>query len=48
MPEQLEGQVYYVPTNRGYEETIKQTLRKWRDMKEKGRTSTKRVDVDKD
>ena len=48
LPEQLEGQVYYVPTNRGYEETIKQILRRWRDMKEKGRTSTKRVDMDKD
>jgi len=35
LPEKLEGQIYYVPTNRGYEKTIKPLLRKWRDMREK-------------
>ena len=46
LPEKIQGQVYYVPTNRGYEKTIKSILRKWRDMKKKGNTPKKRAGMD--
>jgi len=41
LPEELEGQVYYSPTLRGYEKIIKQRLDKWRSIKEKARTEKK-------
>ncbi len=33
LPEQLEGRTYYVPTDRGFEKTIKQRLDRWRSLK---------------
>lgn len=48
LPETLQGQMYYIPTNRGYEKTIKQNLRKWRSMKEKDKKAKKGADLDKD
>jgi putative ATPase len=35
MPEKLEGQVFYNPSSRGYEKTVKQRLERWRDLKKK-------------
>jgi putative ATPase len=37
LPDEIKGQEFYSPTDRGYERTIKQRLEKWRDLKEKGR-----------
>jgi putative ATPase len=37
LPEKLEGQAYYVPTERGYEKVIKERLEKWIKVKEKRR-----------
>ena len=33
LPEKLQGKLYYSPTDRGYEKTIKQRLEKWRKLK---------------
>jgi len=33
LPEKLQGRIYYSPTDRGYEKTIKQRLEKWRKLK---------------
>ena len=33
LPEKLEGRTYYVPTDRGFEKTIKQRLDRWRSLK---------------
>jgi putative ATPase len=33
LPEKLEGRTYYVPTDRGFEKTIKDRLDKWRSLK---------------
>jgi putative ATPase len=33
LPDKLKGQIYYEPTERGYEKTIKHWLEKWRDLK---------------
>jgi len=33
LPEKLQGKLYYFPTDRGYEKTIKQRLEKWRKLK---------------
>jgi putative ATPase len=33
LPEKLRGTIMYLPTERGYEKTIKQRLDKWRDIK---------------
>lgn len=33
LPEKLHGKIYYSPTDRGYEKTIKQRLEKWRNLK---------------
>ncbi len=33
LPEQLENQIYYTPTQRGYEQVIKQRLDKWRALR---------------
>ncbi len=35
LPEKLEGQVFYNPSSRGYEKTVKQRLERWRDLKKK-------------
>ncbi len=37
LPEQLEGKIFYKPTNRGYESVVKQRLDKWRALLEKKR-----------
>jgi putative ATPase len=37
LPEKLEGQCFYFPTQRGYEKTIKQRLDKWRKRKDQHR-----------
>ncbi|MBW1739994.1 MAG: replication-associated recombination protein A [Deltaproteobacteria bacterium] len=34
LPEELRGQVFYTPTERGYEKTIKERLERWRRLKE--------------
>lgn len=33
LPEKLQGKIYYSPTDRGYEKTIKQRLEKWRNLR---------------
>ena len=33
LPEELEGQIYYEPTDRGYEKTIKERLSEWRKLR---------------
>ena len=33
LPDKLKGQIFYEPTERGYEKTIKRWLEKWRDLK---------------
>ena len=35
LPEKLKGQIYYSPTNRGYERTIKDRLEKWYNIRKK-------------
>ena len=42
LPDKLAGVIFYEPTDRGYERTIKQRLDKWRALKEKQRTSGKK------
>jgi len=37
LPEKLKGQVFYTPSARGYEKTIKERLEKWKALKEKKR-----------
>jgi putative ATPase len=34
LPDQLRGQTYYTPTNRGYEKTIAERIRQWRELRE--------------
>jgi putative ATPase len=34
LPEKLQGQVYYSPTDRGYEKVIRERLTKWRRIRE--------------
>ncbi|MBE9546555.1 MAG: replication-associated recombination protein A [Proteobacteria bacterium] len=34
LPEKLKGQIYYRPTNRGYEKIVKERLEKWRKLRE--------------
>jgi putative ATPase len=34
LPDELEGQAYYEPTNRGYERIVKERLAKWRKLKQ--------------
>ncbi|MBW2539310.1 MAG: replication-associated recombination protein A [Deltaproteobacteria bacterium] len=43
LPEKLQGQQYYFPTDRGYEKLIKQRLEKWRGLNQKGSSSKKRT-----
>ena len=35
LPDEIKGQEFYSPTDRGYEKTIKQRLEKWRELKNK-------------
>ncbi len=42
LPDELQGQLYYSPTERGYEKTIKQRLDKWRNLKNRWKNSTKK------
>lgn len=35
LPDEIKGQQFYSPTDRGYERTIKQRLKKWRGLREK-------------
>jgi putative ATPase len=42
LPKQLDGQLYYVPTGRGYEKTIKHRLDKWRELKDKKKSTDKK------
>ena len=37
LPEKLKGQLYYEPTQRGYEKIIKKRLDKWRKLKLRNR-----------
>jgi putative ATPase len=41
LPDELDGQVFYSPTDRGYEKIIKQRLEKWRLLKEKAKSEFK-------
>ncbi|MBU4009155.1 MAG: hypothetical protein KJ882_00180, partial [Proteobacteria bacterium] len=33
LPDKLDGVLFYFPTERGYEKTIRQRLEKWRKLK---------------
>jgi putative ATPase len=35
LPAKLEGRCFYMPTDRGYEKTIRQMLDRWRRLKKK-------------
>jgi len=39
LPDEIKGQKFYSPTDRGYERTIKQRLEKWRELKAKLKNS---------
>jgi putative ATPase len=39
LPEKLEGRTYYVPTDRGFEKTIKQRLDRWRSLKKREKSA---------
>ena len=42
LPDELKGQVFYSPTDRGYEKIVKQRLEKWRALKAKMDSSEKK------
>ncbi len=42
LPDKLKGQLYYFPTDRGYEKIVKQRLDKWRALKDKSKSSKKK------
>ena len=42
LPDELDGQVFYFPTDRGYEKIVKQRLEKWRLLKEKAKSESKK------
>jgi putative ATPase len=44
LPEKLEGRTYYVPTDRGFEKTIKQRLDRWRSLKKSEKSAKERED----
>jgi putative ATPase len=33
LPEEIAGQIFYTPTDRGYEKTVKERLEKWRSLR---------------
>lgn len=41
LPDELDGQVFYSPTDRGYEKVIKQRLEKWRLLKDRAKSEFK-------
>jgi len=43
LPERLQGQRFYLPTERGYEKRIKGLLERWRSLQEKKKPSKKRT-----
>jgi putative ATPase len=45
LPEKLRGRLFYFPTDRGYEKTIKQRLDKWRGLKDEGHSSVPKKDT---
>jgi putative ATPase len=42
LPEKLQGETYYAPTNRGYEKIIKERLEKWYKIREKAKQEGKK------
>ena len=48
LPEKLRGQVFYRPSNRGYERIVKDRLDNWRQLKEKQKGAKKELDSDDD
>jgi len=42
LPDEINGQIFYSPTDRGYEKVIKQRLEKWRLLKEKAKPESKK------
>ena len=44
LPAKLEGQIFYVPTDRGYEKIIKQMLERWRSLKKAKAGTSERED----
>ena len=44
-PEKLTGTLFYFPTERGYEKTIKQRLDKWRDLKKRTKDENLPADI---
>ena len=42
LPAELDGQIFYSPSERGYEKVIKQRLEKWRLLKEKAKSQSKK------
>ena len=46
LPEKLKGQVFYTPTGRGYEKTVKERLEKWRAIKKNQIQKNKEPDSD--
>ncbi len=44
LPEKLEGRTYYVPTDRGFEKTIKQRLDRWRSLKKSEKSANEGED----
>jgi putative ATPase len=42
LPNELDDQVFYTPTDRGYEKIIKQSLEKWRRLKDKAKSESKK------
>jgi putative ATPase len=45
LPEKLKGHLFYFPTERGYEKTIKQRLDKWRSLKDELHQSVPKKDT---
>ena len=46
LPEALKGQVFYTPTDRGYEKIVKERLEKWRALKKNQIQKNKEPDSD--
>jgi putative ATPase len=41
LPEKLQGQIYYTPSERGHEKVIRQRLDKWKRLRDKHRKQSK-------
>ncbi|MBU1397763.1 MAG: replication-associated recombination protein A [Proteobacteria bacterium] len=46
LPDKLEGHLFYFPSERGYEKTVKERLDKWRKLKNEKRTESKKASKD--